>query len=103
LANQTLKKNNEFRYVFSAGNRKSGRYVILYMLPGKQERNRVGIIVKKNIGNAVQRNKIKRRLREVWWNRCNQLISGYDIVILARKKILQARFKEIETELKKLI
>ena len=73
------------------------------MLPGKQERNRVGIIVKKNIGNAVQRNKIKRRLREVWWNRCNQLISGYDIVILARKKILQARFKEIETELKKLI
>ncbi len=103
MAKYTLKKNNEFRNVFSTGNRKTGRYVILYMLPGKQEKNRVGIIVKKNIGNAVQRNKIRRRLREVWWKRCNQLMSGYDIIILARKNILQARFKEIETEIEKLI
>lgn len=100
---QKLKKSNEFRHVFSTGNRKIGRYVNLYKLPLKQDYNRVGIVTKKNIGNAVQRNKVKRILREIWRTRCNQLISGYDIIILARKKIVQARYNEIEAELVKLI
>jgi len=103
LTSQKLKKNEEFRYVFSAGSRKSGSYVILYMLPVKQDSNRVGFIVKKKIGNAVQRNRIKRILKEIWRNRCNLLISGYDIIIMARKKIIQASFTEVETELEKLI
>ena len=100
---QKLRKSNEFRHVFSTGNRKIGRYVNLYKLPLKQDYNRVGIVTKKNIGNAVQRNKVKRILREIWRTRCNQLISGYDIIILARKKIVQARYNEIEAELVKLI
>ncbi len=100
---QKLKKSNEFRYVFSTGNRKVGKYVILYMLHLEQNNNRVGIVTKKNIGNAVQRNKVKRILREIWRTRCNQLISGYDIIILARKKIVQTQYKDIETELVKLI
>lgn len=103
MTSQKLKKNEEFRYVFSAGSRKPGRYVILYILSVKQKSNRVGFIVKKNIGNAVQRNRIKRILREIWRNRCNLLISGYDIIIMARKEIIQASFTELETELEKLI
>jgi len=103
LSIQKLRKSNEFRHVFSTGNRKIGRYVNLYKLPLKQDYNRVGIVTKKNIGNAVQRNKVKRILREIWRTRCNQLISGYDIIILARKKIVQARYNEIEAELVKLI
>ena len=103
MVNQTLRKNNEFRNVFSAGSKKIGKYVIVYLLPVKKNSTRVGIITKKSIGNAVKRNKIKRILRELWRNRCLQLISGYDVVILARKKIIQAPFSEIEDELIKLI
>jgi ribonuclease P protein component len=103
LVNQTLRKNNEFRKVFSAGGKKIGKYVIVYLLPVKKKSTRVGIIAKKSIGNAVKRNKIKRILRELWRNRCFQLLSGYDVVILARKKIIQARFSDIEDELMKLI
>jgi len=98
-----LKKTNEFREVFLKGNKKLGKYVILYVLPVNQDNNRVGIITKKNIGNAVKRNKIKRILREIWRNKCNKLISGCDVVILARKNISNARFSEIEAELIKLI
>jgi ribonuclease P protein component len=102
LTIQSLKKNNEFRHVFSAGNKKIGNYVIIYILPGQQQNNRVGIVIKKEIGNAVQRNKIKRILREIWRTKCNQLISGYDLVILVRKKIIYAKFGEIESEMLKL-
>lgn len=100
---QKLKKTNEFRKVFLNGNKKLGKHLILYTLPVKQDNNRVGIITKKNIGNAVKRNKVKRILREIWRNKCNKLISGYDVVILARKNILNAKFSEIENELTKLI
>jgi ribonuclease P protein component len=103
LTIQSLKRNNEFRHVFSIGNRKIGNYVIIYILPGQQQNNRVGIVIKKEVGNAVQRNKIKRIIREIWRTRCNKLISGYDVVILVREKIIYARFSEIESEMAKLI
>jgi ribonuclease P protein component len=103
LTIQKLKKSEEFRYVFTVGTKKEGKYFVLYMAPKEQAGNRVGFIVKKNVGNAVQRNRIKRILREICWNRCNHLLSSYDIVIMARKKIMNARFKEIEIEFERLI
>jgi len=69
----------------------------------EKDTSRVGIITKKTIGNAVKRNKVKRILREIWRNSCLKLLAGYDVVILARKKIAQARFSEIEEDLIKLI
>ena len=98
-----LKKANEFKRVFSQGNRRYGRYVILYLLSGDQENNRVGFIVKKSIGKAVQRNKIKRRLREIWRLKGKEIITGSDIIILAKKEILEASFAEIEQEVVRLL
>ncbi len=103
MTNQTLKKNNEFQQVFSKGIRKSGKYAIVFILSGKRQNNRVGIIVKKSIGNAVKRNKIKRRLREIWRKQVSQLLQGSDVVIIARKEIGEASFKEIENDLLELL
>jgi ribonuclease P protein component len=103
LTLQSLKKSNEFKHIFTIGNKKIGKYVILYIAPGKHEDNRVGIVTKKEIGNAVHRNRVKRIIREIWRTRCIQLIFGYDVVILARKRIIYAKFSEIEAEIVKLI
>lgn len=103
MTNQTLKKNNEFKQVFAKGIRKSGKYAIVFVLSRKRQNNRVGIIVKKSIGNAVKRNKIKRRLRELWRKQVSQLIQGSDVVIIARKEIGEASFKEIENDLLELL
>jgi ribonuclease P protein component len=103
LTNQKLKKNNEFKQVFTKGIRKSGKYTIVFIFSGKKQNNRLGIIVKKSIGNAVKRNKIKRRLREIWRKQINQLLQGSDVVIVARKEIGEASFNEIENELLKLL
>lgn len=103
LKNETLKSNNEFKRVFLSGDKRIGKYVILYFLPVERNINRYGIITKKYIGNAVKRNRIKRILREILRNKYSNLLSGYDIVILARKNIINASFKEIEEDIVKLI
>ncbi len=103
MTNQKLKKNNEFKQVFTRGIKKSGKYTIVFIFSGEKPNNRLGIIVKKSIGNAVKRNKIKRRLREIWRKQINQLLQGSDVVIVARKEIGEASFKEIENELLKLL
>jgi ribonuclease P protein component len=103
LKNETLKSNNEFKRVFLSGDKRIGKYVILYFLPIERNINRYGIITKKYIGNAVKRNRIKRILREILRNKYSNLLSGYDIVILARKNIINASFKEIEEDIVKLI
>ncbi len=99
MSKEGLNKTSEFKRVFSQGNRRVGKNVIVYILPGKQEENRVGFVVKKSVGKAVQRNKIKRRLREIWRLKGKKHISGSDVVILVKKEISEASFAEIEQEL----
>lgn len=59
----------------------------------------MGIIVKKSIGKAVHRNKIKRRLREIWRLEGTRLLTGSDVVIIARQGILAATLAELKEEL----
>ncbi len=103
MKKEGLKKTSEFKRVFSQGKSRYGKYTIIYIFPGQQEANRVGIIVKKSIGKATQRNRIKRRLREIWRLKGKKIISGSDVIILARKEILGAPFLEIEQEMVRLL
>lgn len=59
----------------------------------------MGIIVKKSIGKAIHRNKVKRRLREIWRLEGTRLLTGSDVVIIARQGILEATFTELKEEL----
>ena len=73
--------------------------MVIHVLSNQQENHRVGIIVKKSMGNAVQRNKMRRRLKEIWYKQNQILISGSDVVIIVRKEIISATFAEMEQEL----
>ncbi|NLL61208.1 MAG: ribonuclease P protein component [Candidatus Atribacteria bacterium] len=103
LVKESSIKTSEFRRVFSGGNKILGKNIVLHVLSTQQENNKVGIIVKKSIGNAVQRNKIRRRLREIWRQQNKVLSPGYDMVIVARKEIISATFAEIEQEIIELL
>lgn len=64
---------------------------------------RVGIVVSKRISNkAVNRNELKRILRQVVKRMLNELKSGYDIVLLSKKGLLGSNRQEIENELRML-
>lgn len=105
MAIDRLRKTEEFREVFTKGNKKIGRYMILYILKTAHRKNRIGIIIKKKVGNAVKRNQLKRQLKEIFrkQDQSKLIITGYSIIVLAKEKIIQAHFSDLETEFKELI
>lgn len=91
----TLKKNHEFRRLYSKGNTAAGSGLVIYCRKNRLNRNRLGITVSTKIGHAVVRNRARRRLREVFRLNSPQLKSGYDIVLVARHRVVNMPWKEL--------
>jgi ribonuclease P protein component len=98
----TLKKNNEFKKVYSRGRSVAGQSIVLYFLPGITGRKNFGFSVGKKVGKAVVRNRVKRVLRELC--RINQhcFKDGYNYVLIPRKGFVGRSFKQLGEELFKL-
>lgn len=89
----------EFDQVREHGNAFTGRYLVFSALCVRQARNRrVGIIVSKRIGDGVTRNRIKRRLREIYRRHRNTVLNDIRLVLIARRAIVQASFDEVKDE-----
>ena len=89
-----LKLNHIFRRLYHTSAVANG-FLVLYAKPNKLEINRVGITVSKKLGHAVVRNRVRRRLREVY--RLNEELfqSGWDMVVVARSRCIAADFDSI--------
>ena len=92
-----------FQRLYSKGTSVSDKNIVIYYLPNRISVNRLGITVSKKMGCAVVRNRTKRLIRECY--RLNELKvkQGYDIVIVARKHIVEADFHSIRTSFEKLM
>lgn len=84
---ETLKKNYEFKYVLSKGTYYRGKYLTIYIKDNKKEKNVIGIAVNTKSGKAVERNHIKRLIRENYRLIKNQLKTGNNIIFLVNKNI----------------
>ncbi|MBA7496102.1 Ribonuclease P protein component [subsurface metagenome] len=94
-------KKKDFDNVFKKGKSKAGKLVFLKMLKNNLEANRFGIIVSTKISKkAVHRNKIKRRIREII--RQAGIETGFDIVVVAKPKIINKNYQEIKNDLENL-
>ena len=89
-----LKLNHIFRRLYST-NGKSSPFLVLYAKKNRLEQNRVGITVSKKLGGAVVRNRVRRRLREVYRLHEDRFIPGYDIVVVARSRAVDASFEDL--------
>ncbi len=98
-----LKKDVEFKQVRSTGRSWANRSLVLYALPGEQMPTRVGISVSKRIGNAVKRNRVKRLIREAVRLRMPDLVSGWNLVFIARKPIAEAKFVDVQGAVEQLL
>jgi ribonuclease P protein component len=86
-----LSRSRDFDAVYRHGRSVSTRFLVLYWFPRDDEGEpRVGIAVPKGTGSAVDRNRIKRRLREVWRDRLAQVPRGRDYVLIARAPLAAA-------------
>ena len=92
----SLKKNHEFKRLYNRGKSAATQYVVVYTRQNNSAQNRLGITVSKKIGGAVQRNRVRRRLKEIYRLSEHTLNSGYDIVVVARLKSRFAEYRELE-------
>jgi len=92
---QSLKKNYEFKRIYNRGKSAASKYVAVYCLRNGTTENRLGVTVSTKLGGAVQRNRIRRRLKEVYRLNEHSFRLGYSIVLVARHKCRDAEWKEL--------
>ena len=89
-----LKRNHIFRRLYSTKGLANG-YLVLYARRNRLGRNEVGITVSKKLGKAVIRNRTRRRLREVYRLNEELFTPGWDIVVVARTRAVDAEFGKL--------
>ena len=82
-----LSRSAEFERVYRQGRSKANRYLVLYAFPreeGSDEGPRLGLSVSRRVGGAVDRTRVKRVLREAFWQEAERLPAESDYVVVAR-------------------
>ena len=96
----TLKKNYEFRRLYSKGKSCANAYLVVYCRKNHSGRSRIGYTVSNKVGHAVVRNRIRRRLREAAERAlASQTERRCDVVIVARSEVLGAKFQTLVADL----
>lgn len=89
-----LKLNHIFRKLYHTSGH-ANSCLVLYARPNHSNTNRVGVTVSKKLGGAVVRNRVRRRLREVYRLNEAQFSRGWDIVVVARSRCICADFQKL--------
>jgi ribonuclease P protein component len=83
-----LSRSAEFERVYRQGRSKGNRFLVLYAFPREEGSEdggpRLGLSVSRRVGGAVERNRVKRVLREAFWEEAERLPAGSDYVVVAR-------------------
>ena len=98
-----LLKTAAYDAVYREGKRRSGREFTIFLRPNGFDRSRFGWSLKKAMGGAVLRNRIRRRLREIVRLHRQEILPGWDIVIHPRSSAAKAQFAALAADLLKLL
>ena len=101
----SLRKHAAFQHVYKRGRAHNSSVVVVRVAPNQLDITRVGFVVTKAIGNAVIRNRVRRRLREVIrrLDRAHGLAPGLDIVVNARKPAVDIAYEPLTRTLATLL
>ncbi len=98
-----LKQNHEFRRLYNKGKSAVSPFFAIYCRKNYREMSRLGITTGVKLGNAVKRNRVRRRIRELYRTNEHRLLCGYDIVVVARTRAIYARHADLEQSFRKLL
>ena len=95
----SLHKGKEFSEVYTKGESKANRYLVMYVLNNGLSYNRIGISVSKKVGNSVVRHRIRRLIRESLRLCGDRFNIGLDLVVIARGTAKGRTYQEIADEI----
>lgn len=98
-----LTSATDFKRVRRSGKSYAHPLVVLISTPNTHETSRFGISAGRSVGNAVHRNKAKRQLREIIRHLITVIPCGWDLVILARRPITGANYRDINAAVQQLL
>ena len=93
---ESLKNSRDFKNVYNCKKSYANKYLVMYVLENKSDRNKLGISVSKKVGNSVVRHHVTRLIRESYRLHEEMFQRGFDIVVVARVSASDAKYAEIE-------
>lgn len=98
---ERIRRRAEFQRVYDSGFRVSSRYSTVFLLPNAQLPGRLGIAATRKLGGAVQRNKAKRLIREIF--RRNKIAHGFDVVVVPKHELIGASLSVLEADYRTIV
>ena len=92
----SLKLNHEFRRLYNKGTSAVSPYFVIYCRKTNRPQSRLGITTGVKLGNAVKRNFVRRRIRELYRTNEQKFLPGYDIVVVARTRAIFGKYADLE-------
>lgn len=92
----SLKENHLFRRAYHRGKTAADSRLAFYVRRNGRKTNRLGFTVSTKLGHAVVRNRVRRRLREIYRLNEDKLVSGVDLVVVARVRAADSDYHQLE-------
>src|SRR5207249_1552373 len=98
---ERIRRRAEFQQIYDRGLMVHGRYTTLFLLANTLGVGRLGIAATRKLGGAVERNRAKRLIREVF--RRNKIAAGFDVVVIPKRELLDASLSTLEADYRNLL
>lgn len=94
-----LNRQKDFDAVYKLGKNAGAKYVVLFYRKNKLDYSRISFLASKKVGNSVERHRARRLMKEAFRLSSAVISPGYDLIIIARKPILEADMSDVRQSL----
>jgi len=98
---ERIRRRAEFQQIYDRGLKVHSRYTTVFLLANTLGVGRLGIAATRKLGGAVERNRAKRLIREVF--RRNKIAPGFDVVVIPKRELLDASLSTLEADYRSLL
>ena len=92
----TVKENYEFRRIYRKGKSAISPQLVIYCQRNRRGHSRLGVSVSTKLGCAVVRNRVRRRIREIYRLNKAKMLPGYDLIVVARVRAVETDYQKLD-------